>query len=86
MLAKSAALRYKFAPKVRYVHLKYSADFLSATYGNHNHLAGYMKMAIPLLQIEEKYNWDRIAQQTIQVYRKALVHGAKRKGQRGKGR
>ena len=37
-------------------------------------------------QIEEKYNWDRIAQQTIQVYRKALVHGAKRKGQRGKGR
>ena len=37
-------------------------------------------------QIEEKYNWDRIAEQTIQVYRKALVHGAKRKGQRGKGR
>ena len=35
---------------------------------------------------KEKYNWDRIAEQTIQVYRKALVHGAKRKGQRGKGR
>ena len=27
-------------------------------------------------QIEEKYNWDRIAQQTIQVYRKALVQRA----------
>lgn len=23
-------------------------------------------------QIEEKYNWDRIAEQTIEVYRKAL--------------
>ena len=32
-----------------YPDLKYSADFLSATYGNHNHLAGYMEMAIPLL-------------------------------------
>jgi len=27
-------------------------------------------------QIEKKYNWDRIAQQTIKVYRKVLVHGA----------
>jgi glycosyltransferase involved in cell wall biosynthesis len=27
-------------------------------------------------QIEEKYNWDRIAAQTIKVYRKALVRGA----------
>jgi O-antigen ligase len=33
----------------KYPDLKYSADFLSATYGNHNHLAGYMEMAIPLL-------------------------------------
>ena len=27
-------------------------------------------------QIEEKYNWDRIAQQTIEVYRKALAQRA----------
>lgn len=27
-------------------------------------------------QIEEKYNWDRIAEQTIEVYRKAIVHRA----------
>ena len=27
-------------------------------------------------QIEEKYNWDRIAEQTIEVYRKAFVQGA----------
>ena len=27
-------------------------------------------------QIENKYNWDKIAQQTIQVYKKALVRGA----------
>ena len=27
-------------------------------------------------QIEKKYNWDKIAQQTIQVYKKALVRGA----------
>jgi O-antigen ligase len=32
-----------------YTDLKYPADFLSATYGNHNHLAGYMEMALPLL-------------------------------------
>jgi O-antigen ligase len=32
-----------------YGDLKYSPDFLSATYGNHNHLAGYLEMAIPLL-------------------------------------
>jgi O-antigen ligase len=31
-----------------YGELKYSPDFLSATYGNHNHLAGYMEMAIPI--------------------------------------
>ena len=36
-------------PWWEYPELKYSADFLSATYGNHNHLAGYMEMAIPLL-------------------------------------
>ena len=27
-------------------------------------------------QIKEKYNWDRIAQQTIEVYKKALVRKA----------
>ena len=32
-----------------YGDLKYSPDFLSATYGNHNHLAGYLEMAIPLI-------------------------------------
>ncbi len=31
-----------------YDDLKYSMDFLSATYGNHNHLAGYLEMVIPL--------------------------------------
>ena len=32
-----------------YGELKYSPDLLSATYGNHNHLAGYLAMAIPLI-------------------------------------
>jgi len=32
-----------------YGGLKYSPDFLSATYGNHNHLAGYLEMSIPLI-------------------------------------
>ena len=32
-----------------YGDLKYSPDFLSATFGNHNHLAGYLEMAIPLI-------------------------------------
>ena len=32
-----------------YSDLKYSPEFLSATYGNHNHLAGYLEMTIPLL-------------------------------------
>ena len=32
-----------------YSDLKYSADLLSSTYGNHNHLAGYLEMAIPLI-------------------------------------
>ena len=32
-----------------YGDLKYSPDFLSATYGNRNHLAGYMEMTIPLI-------------------------------------
>lgn len=36
-------------PWWEYPELKYSADLLSSTYGNHNHLAGYMEMAIPLL-------------------------------------
>jgi O-antigen ligase len=31
-----------------YTDLKYSPDFLSSTYGNHNHLAGYLEMATPL--------------------------------------
>ena len=31
-----------------YGDLKYSPDWLSATYGNHNHMAGYLEMAIPL--------------------------------------
>ncbi|MFQ5486766.1 MAG: O-antigen ligase family protein, partial [Desulfobacterales bacterium] len=29
-------------------HLGYNKDMLSSTYGNHNHLAGYMEMAIPM--------------------------------------
>jgi len=32
-----------------YGDLKYIPDWVSATYGNHNHLAGYMEMAIPLI-------------------------------------
>jgi O-antigen ligase len=32
-----------------YSDLGYSPDLLSATYGNHNHLAGYLEMAIPLI-------------------------------------
>lgn len=32
-----------------YGDLKYSPDWVSATYGNHNHLAGYLEMAIPLI-------------------------------------
>lgn len=35
-------------PWWNYEDLRYSIDFLSATYGNHNHLAGYLEMAIPL--------------------------------------
>jgi O-antigen ligase len=31
-----------------YSELKYSPDWLSATYANHNHMAGYLEMAIPL--------------------------------------
>lgn len=31
-----------------YGDLKYSPDWVSATYGNHNHLAGYLEMAIPV--------------------------------------
>lgn len=36
-------------PWWEYSELKYPLDFLSATYGNHNHLAGYLEMAIPLI-------------------------------------
>ena len=32
-----------------YGDLKYSPDWVSATYGNHNHLAGYLEMAIPVI-------------------------------------
>ena len=32
-----------------YGDLKYIPDYLSSTYGNRNHLAGYMEMAIPLI-------------------------------------
>ncbi len=32
-----------------YGELKYSPDWLSATYGNHNHMAGYLEMVIPLI-------------------------------------
>ena len=35
-------------PWWEYGELKYPLSFLSATYGNHNHLAGYLEMAIPL--------------------------------------
>jgi len=31
-----------------YGDLKYLPDYLASTYGNHNHLAGYMEMALPL--------------------------------------
>lgn len=39
---------YNPFPWWNYEDLTYSMDFLSATYGNHNHLAGYLEMAIPL--------------------------------------
>jgi len=35
-------------PWWEYSELKYPLSFLSATYGNHNHLAGYLEMAVPL--------------------------------------
>ena len=31
-----------------YEDLKYPLDFISSTYGNHNHFAGYLEMAIPI--------------------------------------
>lgn len=36
-------------PWWEYRDLKYPRAFLSATFGNHNHLAGYLEMAIPLV-------------------------------------
>ena len=36
-------------PWWNYGDLKYSLDFLSSTYGNHNHLAGYLEMVMPLI-------------------------------------
>ncbi len=36
-------------PWWEYRDLGYPLELLSATYGNHNHLAGYMEMAIPLI-------------------------------------
>jgi O-antigen ligase len=32
-----------------YEELNYSSDWLSSTYGNHNHMAGFLEMAIPFL-------------------------------------
>jgi len=32
-----------------YGELKYSPDMLSSTYGNHNHMAGFIEMAIPFM-------------------------------------
>ncbi|MEA3358575.1 MAG: O-antigen ligase family protein [Thermodesulfobacteriota bacterium] len=39
---------YNPFPWWSYEDLRYGTDLLSATYGNHNHLAGYLEMAIPL--------------------------------------
>jgi len=36
-------------PWWEYSDFGYSSDFLSATYDNYNHLAGYLEMAIPLI-------------------------------------
>ncbi|MBN2062111.1 MAG: O-antigen ligase family protein [Deltaproteobacteria bacterium] len=36
-------------PWWEYGELKYNPDWLSSTYGNHNHFAGYMEMSIPLV-------------------------------------
>ena len=36
-------------PFWEYGELKYSPDMLASTYGNHNHLAGFIEMAIPFL-------------------------------------
>lgn len=33
----------------QYDELRYSPEFVSATYGNHNHLAGFIEMALPFL-------------------------------------
>jgi hypothetical protein len=49
-------------PWWEYGELKYRPDFLSATYGNHNHLAGYLEMAIPLLLglFLKGYRWSKV--------------------------
>lgn len=36
-------------PFWEYGELKYSPDWLSSTYGNHNHVAGFIEMAIPFM-------------------------------------
>ena len=35
-------------PWWEYPYLNYPPDFMAATYGNHNHLAGFLEMALPL--------------------------------------
>lgn len=49
-------------PWWEYGELKYKPDFLAATYGNHNHLAGYLEMALPLLLglFLKGYRWSRV--------------------------
>jgi len=49
-------------PWWEYGELKYKPDFLAATYGNHNHLAGYLEMALPLLLglFLKDYRWGRV--------------------------
>ena len=36
-------------PFWEYGELKYSPDWLSSTYGNHNHVAGFIEMAVPFI-------------------------------------
>nr|WP_319393511.1 O-antigen ligase family protein [uncultured Desulfobacter sp.] len=38
-------------PFWQYDELRYSPEFVSATYGNHNHLAGFIEMALPFLLV-----------------------------------
>jgi len=49
-------------PWWEYSELNRQDDFLAATYGNHNHLAGYLEMALPLLLglFFYGYSWSRV--------------------------